>query len=402
MPPGPRCRPSPGSSASQGLSVDSPNRLANRVSFHGTRAQVERTFHAEMHDYLVGGKTHFALATAPAIPAELESSVLGIHGLHDFHKISRRRRAPSVRPDFAVKNDTVLGPGDFATLYDTQPLLDSGNDGTGVTIAVVGQTAYPHSDITKFLQTFPDRNLTNNITDVLVPGTGDSAQNSDDDIGETDLDLEWASATAPGANIVFVYTGSDTDNYTVDDAVSYILDQGTSLVPGTGNGGAQILSESYGGCDLAGGSDADLAGETASVANLEGITYLAASGDDGSAGCIQFGIGGLSVGPPASDPGVTGVGGTEFPTAAQASPILHRPRRGAVPDQQRREPRDGVERPHHEHQDQRGRRRWRPEQHLPQAVLPGGRDPGGQRPRRARRVAHRLAGERPLLHGGGR
>ncbi len=309
--------------ASQGLSVDSPNRLANRVSFQGTRAQVERTFHAEMHDYLVGGKTHFALATAPAIPQELESSVLGIHGLHDFHKVSRRRRAPySLRPEYDVKNTTALGPGDFATLYDTQSLLDSGNDGTGVTIAVVGQTAYPHSDITKYLQTFPDRNLTDNITDVLVPGTGDSAQNSDDDIGETDLDLEWASSVAPGANIVFVYTGSDTDNYSVDDAVAYILDQGTMLVPGTGTGGAQILSESYGGCDLAAGTDADLSGETASVANLEGITYLAASGDDGAAGCIGFGIGGLSVGPPASDPGVTGVGGTEFFAAAQASPFF--------------------------------------------------------------------------------
>ena len=46
------------------------------------------------------------------------------------------------------------------------------------------------------------------------------------------------------------------------------------------------------------------------------MTYLAASGDDGAAACLDFGVAGLYVNMPASFPGVTGVGGTEFPTGS--------------------------------------------------------------------------------------
>ncbi len=308
--------------ASSGLQVSGVSPLGTRVAFRGTRDQVQRTFRTEIHDYVFGDKTRTAISTAPAMPAELASAVLGVKGLDGVRPHSRLKR-PSFTPapQYEVDKTTALGPGDFQVLYDTQPLITAGNDGTGVNIAIVGQTYYDPGDLTTFLQTF---SLTNRVKDVLVPGTGAQHVLSADEQGEANLDVEWASATAPGANVLFVYVGADAANflYSVDDAAQYIIDQGTNLAPGTGNGGAQVLSESYGGCEPEEPDNPDIVSEISVQANLEGITYLAASGDEGAAGCSDVGFGGLWVDVPASMPGVTGVGGTEFPQTAQVTPFF--------------------------------------------------------------------------------
>ncbi len=72
---------------------------------------------------------------------------------------------------------------------------------------------------------------------VLVPGSG-AAQAFPGDQGESDLDVEWSGGMAPGAEIFFVYTGSDT-NFGVFDSVEYAVDEKI------GN----IISVSYGACE---------------------------------------------------------------------------------------------------------------------------------------------------------
>ncbi len=308
--------------ASSGLQVSGVSPMGTRIAFRGTRDQVQRTFRTEMHDYVVGETTRTAISTAPAMPAELASVVLGVRGLDGVRPQSRLRR-PSFTPapQYEVDKMTALGPDDFQVLYDTKPLIGAGNDGTGVNIAIVGQTYYDPGDLNTFLQTF---SLTNRVKDVLVPGTGPQHVLSADEQGEANLDVEWASATAPGANVLFVYVGADAANslYSVDDAAQYIIDQGANLAPGTGNGAAQVISESYGICEPAEPDNPDIVSEIGVQANLEGITYLAASGDEGAAGCSDVGFGGLWVDVPASLPGVTGVGGTEFPQTAQVTPFF--------------------------------------------------------------------------------
>jgi MYXO-CTERM domain-containing protein len=301
---------------SQGLTIDGPSRIGTRLGFRGTTAQVERAFATEFHNYVLNGVQHFAMASAPSVPGEIANVVLGLHGFHDFRSHAQRKAVPLYNdPNYGL----TLGPADFATLYDTQPLLTAGTNGKGVNLVIVGQTSYLATAISGFRTKF---GITVTEKDILVPNTGTSAVNDSGDEGETELDLEWSSAVAQGANIIFVYTGNNTADFGVDDAAAYAIEQGDKLVPGTGNGGAQIISESYGGCDALEASDADVAGEIAAAANLEGITYVASSGDSGAAGCYGFGIGGLFVGPPSSLPGVTGVGGTQFPAAAQAAPFF--------------------------------------------------------------------------------
>jgi hypothetical protein len=294
----------------QGLTVDPPSPLAMRVGFRGTGGQVEGAFHTELHEYMLSGKKHYAMATEPQVPADIAPVVEGLRGLDDFHKRPMVRERPAL-PDFQdpPTGQLTLGPADLRALYDTQSLISAGKDGTGINIAIIGQTWVHPTDVAAFRTKF---GITPHETDILVPGTGPQFVTQGDP-GEAELDLEWSSASAPGANILYVYVGKDQPEFSVDDSVVYVVEQGTNLAPGVGNGGAQIMSESYGGCDLGETTlNADIDGEIAAAANLEGITYVTASGDNGAQGCIEFGIEGDYTGPPADMPGVTAVGGTEF------------------------------------------------------------------------------------------
>src|SRR6516164_3933943 len=123
---------------SQGFTNIRVSNSRNRVSFDGTFAQVEATFATEFHHYLVNGELHFANAINPSVPAAMADSVRGVGNLHDFRPKPRAK----VKPDFtsSVSGNHFLTPGDFATIYDLQQLYSAGIDGTGQTIAVVGQT----------------------------------------------------------------------------------------------------------------------------------------------------------------------------------------------------------------------------------------------------------------------
>jgi subtilase family serine protease len=47
-----------------------------------------------------------------------------------------------------------LGPTDFATIYNVLPLWNAGIDGTGQTIAIVGETNIHLSDVANFRSLF--------------------------------------------------------------------------------------------------------------------------------------------------------------------------------------------------------------------------------------------------------
>ena len=120
------------------------------------------------------------------------------------------------------------------------------------------------------------------------------------DLGEADLDLEWAGAAAPQATLIYVYSRD------VMDAVQYAIDQ--NLAP--------VISVSYGLCEpLTLRSDMLGMQSWARQANAQGITWVNASGDSGGADCLSgtsSNNAGLAVDSPANIPEVTGIGGTTF------------------------------------------------------------------------------------------
>ena len=324
----------------QGFSMINAAHGRNWVSFTGTAAQVQSAFGTEIHQFKVNGELHYANATAPMIPAALSGIVAGVRGLDDFHpKPLGVRRA---RPNYydATYGAQYLAPGDVYTAYDMNPLLNAATtiNGTGQRLAVMGQIEIYLSDINDFRTGFGLSAITcttaaaapNDIITACsdphfsyVPIDGGPPALTVDTIGdlnESDLDIEWSGAVAPGAQVIFV---DSDDTFT---SFYYAIDNQSTL-------GESVISLSYGACEFdanigqAQGQPLLFEAELAK-ANAEGITFVNSSGDTGAAECDVNGTPpdgtltatglatlGLAVSYPASSQYVTGVGGTAVPLA---------------------------------------------------------------------------------------
>jgi len=290
-----------------GFTISGTAAARNWVAVDGSVETVQRAFHTEIHDYIVVGETHFANVSEPSLPAAVAPLVTAVEGLNDFRMTHRTRRpytAARESPETTLTNGThYLAPDDLATIYDIRPLYDLGFDGTGQTLVIVGESEITLSDITGFRSAFGLPAI--NLQQILVPGTtvGHVAEAE----GEADLDLEWGGAVARNATIVYVYSPSSLTSW------EYTISPPAGTPPP-----GPVVSASFGSCEAqAGGANLATLQTVVNQANAEGITLIAASGDSGPAGCDTQGAaplatGGESVHIPASVPGVTGVGGTQF------------------------------------------------------------------------------------------
>jgi subtilase family serine protease len=288
---------------SQGLIVDAISRSRNEVRFSGTVGQVEYALRTELHNYSIRGERHFANATDVSLPTAFSSEVLGVRGLNDFRPKPRLRVTPRFTSN--ISGSHFLIPGDFDTIYDVPAALD----GTGQSIAVVGQTAISNTDIGNFRSAagLP----ASNPTVILVPNSGSLVHRSGDET-EADLDVEWSGAIAPKATIKYVTVGNNP-NFNVFNSLQDAID----------NNRAPIISISYGNCEANLSKSFVLTMQQwAHQANAQGQTISGPSGDDGAADCdsnVSSATHGLAVDVPASIPEVTGVGGSEFTGDAAAT-----------------------------------------------------------------------------------
>ena len=320
---------------SEGFKIDSVNRARTAIHFSGNAGQVERAFATEMHYYNVNGEKHFAPSTALSVPAAIAGVVTAISDLHDFHPkpmhVHTEKSKIGARKQYTL-NDAgtqavFFAPGDIKVAYDINSQISAGNTGSGQVIAIMGQSEILTSDIENFQQAsslaVKDPTITlvpNTGAATFNPGcTGGGSNSCGGDEGESDLDIEWSGATAPGATINFVYTGGTLLNgvpeFGVFDSYTYAVD----------NKIGNIISLSYGTCETE-LSQSDFSGleEVGEQATAQGQTVLAASGDQGSTACAGYTDlttaqqAALAVNYPASSAYVTGVGGTEM-TAANAA-----------------------------------------------------------------------------------
>jgi uncharacterized protein (TIGR03437 family) len=281
----------------QGLRVNSVARGRGWIAISGTAAQVEAAFQTEIHNYVLDGETRFANASEPSVPAAFGSLVRGIRGLNNFRMKPRLRPLSATKPNYTSgQGDHYIAPDDLATIYDITPLYNAGINGTGQKIAIAGQIEVNLSDIQQFRSKF---NLpANDPQMVLVPGSANPGSDAaSGDLAESDLDLEWAGAVARNSSLIFVYSSD------VMTSLQYAIDQ--NLAP--------VVSISYGGCEPeTPPSEYRAFVAWAQQANAQGITWFAASGDDGAADCNDAQNPGLAVDLPGSVPEVTSVGGTEY------------------------------------------------------------------------------------------
>ena len=295
---------------SHGFLVSQVSQGRTVIEFSGTVAQVQETFGTSIRKFVVEGEEHWANANDPKIPAALSPVVEGVFTLHNFYKRPQIHMAeeqitakvkPGIRPEFTSTSGLhALVPADYYTIYNFNPLQIS----TSAKIAIVGRSNINLQDVTYFhFWTFDQAQSPQVILNGPDPGDLGGAEEA-----EAVLDTTWAGAVAPTAWLALVVSKSTAAADGVDLSELYIID----------NNLADVMSESFGECE-ANFTSTQSAGiaSLAQQAAAQGITYVVAAGDSGSAGCdnphteVQASQP-ASVNMLASTPYTVAVGGTMF------------------------------------------------------------------------------------------
>ena len=223
-----------------------------------------------------------------------------------------------------------LGPQDFYTVYNENPLLAAGITGAGQTVAVIEEVQINPADVTSYRSIFglPAYPATPNATQggvnyflgtatglngyasCLTPVSTAAGLTSGEE-GEADLDVQWAGTVAPNATIDFVACGgtnggdgSAPGSYGTDRAAQYIVNYLSNSVV--------AASMSYGQCE-ASMTTTNLAYYTSQWQQFaaEGITAIVSSGDGGAEQCYQN-----SKYAQSSPPSVNGFGSSAYNVSA--------------------------------------------------------------------------------------
>ena len=246
-------------------------------------------------------------APATAATAPDTSGIYTVHPIVEKAALATSALTPSFTPADCLAQTggrvACQTPETIRAAYDIPATIGGVPAGTGQTVVIVDAFGSPTvaSDLATFSQTFglPAPHLT-----VYYPGGKPTWNGRGTQTGwaeETSLDVQWAHAVAPGANIALVIAAND-HGASIDNAVRYAVD----------NRLGNVLSMSYGEADYLIASPHANNGQTTQAqksfakAAAAGMSLFASSGDDGSdngAGYPNFGF-------PASDPNVTAVGGT--------------------------------------------------------------------------------------------
>ncbi|QUQ65507.1 S53 family peptidase [Kutzneria sp. CA-103260] len=272
--------------ASHGLSVTPHQANSQVIDATGTADQVGRVFNTRLGLYRQHGREFYANETAPTLPASIAGSVAAVTGL-DNHAVLH---ADAVKqPAATAKAASGLTPSKIKSGYAVSGL----GTGSGESVALWEFDGYQASNIATYDSTYGLGSST--PTTVSVDGA-DYDSSPGDGQGEVELDIEIVQAVAPAAS-TSVYEAPNSDQGQIDMAAQIAADDSVN-----------VTSISWGECETA-SSSATISSTHDALAQgvAEGISFYAASGDSGSDDC---GDGTTAVDYPASDPDVTGVGGT--------------------------------------------------------------------------------------------
>jgi subtilase family serine protease len=286
--------------------------------------QIESAFGVGMASYrLAGGGRGFANTNAPTLPANIASQVQGILGLDNLLKLhsfalrpgkttrkltTGKTVTPAVstggpRPCAAAKRVSTrfnaLTANQLAFIYKFSDLYHAHDLGRGQTVGIV-ELGEPNKlrDITNFEHCY---GIHTSVTYRKVDGFHRTGVGK----GEAALDIETVASLAPRAHIIVYQAPNSLKD--ADDDYRVIVDQDL----------ARVISISFGLCEFYERQiQFPALVNTATTMFLQGAvqgqTFIASSGDQGSEGCLNNdgNPSRLSVNFPASDPYVLSVGGT--------------------------------------------------------------------------------------------
>lgn len=303
----------------------------------------EHLFAVPLARYRTASDTYFVAPTeAATVPPALSGLVTGVVGLDTrllaaaappigARGVVRARAAAAAsqptsgyEPASGTQSGCQAGeatqgftPNQYLTAYDYARLHEAGIRGQGERVALIEIDGFRRSDIVTFARCF-------GLDVPRIDSFGVGLTKPLDPGGESTLDLEVLDAAAPDLSAADVYE-------TRPDALDIL----TALAAPLHNPGfePQVISASLGLCEpeaaiSLGRPGLDTAEAELAMAAASGVSFLASTGDDGSAACTDSSgvpLDALAVSFPASSPWVTSVGGTNLmlgPSNAIASEVV--------------------------------------------------------------------------------
>jgi subtilase family serine protease len=268
---------------------------------------------------LLGGG---AVAAAPVAVAAVRMMPASTGHIVVDHQFPAPTTTAQCEADFGI---ACYEPYQIQRAYDLQPLFAQGVNGRGETIVIVDAFGSPtiQSDLATFDTAF---GLPAPPSFKVIQPEGPVPPCSQDPFGasdcygwtdETSLDVEWSHVMAPEANILLVETPtSETEGVQgfpdIVAAENYVIDHHLG----------DVISQSFGATEQTFTGPSQLYGLRSAYINAaaNGITVLAASGDQGSTDYLSnltCCYATRAIDWPSSDPLVTAVGGTQLHLDAQ-------------------------------------------------------------------------------------
>ncbi len=284
------------------------------IGFQGTVGQAESAFQIQINNYRApSGRIFFAPASNPSLPPTLAGIIQTISGLNNL-VIYTHPPVPSLRKAAASANlspntscapaNTGYTPGQIASAYNLTGLYNAGFHGEGQSVALFELDDYAQSDISSYTSCYGGVSVP--ISRILV--SGGSGKIGGGAI-EVELDMELVLSAAPHLANLRVYEAPNSTTGYIAEWNQIVSD----AVP--------VVSTSWGTCEPSiNQADANQENSIFLIAAAQGQSIFAAAGDHGTNDCSgQIAFPSEAVDDPASQPYVTGVGGTTLNLGANNS-----------------------------------------------------------------------------------
>ena len=301
--------------AANGLTVSHESASRINLTVRGKVSQLQKIFNTKLNTYRTpAGVTFYSASVKPVVPAVISSKISGVLGLTEskqlapLAKIAKTLGENPATTDGKMKpNATGSGPGGTYNAKDlrtTYSIPDYGKYSSKIVLAVFEQGSYSTKDTEKYFTT----NHLPNVKQTRISVNNSPVVNEPAIEVEACLDVDMIVGMNPNVSEILVYVDDyqyDAFNVAIVDAISQIASDDK----------AQIVSISYGQDEgFQGNSALDAENTALQQCAAEGITVFASSGDNGA-----YGDGynyPYNVSDPASEPLVTGVGGTTLFTGS--------------------------------------------------------------------------------------
>ncbi len=273
------------------------------IDVSATVAQAEQAFNVQFSLYRTNsGRVFYSNDTTPLIPLTLRPLIEQISGLSNalvwghppLHPTTLPARSPLTQtcPSAGSSGSGYYTPAQLATGYNFTSLYAAGKHGEGQNIALFELDGYLPGDISSYQQCFDNHAPTQIVTKLVDNGVGNPGNGG----LEVTLDMDVLLGMLPQMANLYVYEAPNTGTGYNDEWAQILND----AIP--------VVSISWGTCEAnLTPSDAAAEQQFFMQAAAQGQSILAASGDSGAYDC---GGSTLAVDDPASDPYITGVGGT--------------------------------------------------------------------------------------------